>query len=224
MKIVNGVRWVQVKPAARSAHRRHRGLIASGAVVAVLVGAIALAGQGDGGRTGPTAELSTGSSLADAVRSERGAAGAAARYAALLGGEAMFTPEARRAVVDSIAAPAARGRLQTTLDEDYTSAFNARIGLDSSGRPPAGRVFVSRTMPAGTSVTKYSLDAATVAVWCSGLFGVTGPDSKAPVTTSWFTVSLSLQWSAGGWKVTGFTQTEGPDPSERAEFGQAPPL
>ncbi|MFF3460480.1 hypothetical protein ACFYXH_40620 [Streptomyces sp. NPDC002730] len=135
----------------------------------------------------------------------------------------MFTPAARHAIVDSIADPAERGELQAGLDADYSAAFNERIGLDASGRPPQGGVFVSRTMPAGTTVKAYEGDTATVAVWCSGLFGVTGKDSKAPVKTNWFTMTIKLKWAEGGWKMTAFTQAEGPEPA-RGEFGQAPPL
>lgn len=69
----------------------------------------------------------------------------------------------------------------------------------------------------------YQDDTATVAVWCSGLFGVMGQASKAPVKTSWFTMTITLTWSADGWKLSEFTQKDGPEPS-RGQFGQAPPL
>jgi hypothetical protein len=36
-------------------------------------------------------------------------------------------------------------------------------------------------------------------------------------------MTLTLRWTAGDWKLTEFTQTDGPEPSA-GKFGQAPPL
>ncbi|MFD4143037.1 hypothetical protein [Streptomyces sp. NPDC058572] len=228
MDASNGYMWVERRlnrqtARPRTPRRPRLPLIATGIVV-VLVGAIALAGRdrGDGTGTGTPAPSTASSSASAMVPSERGAAATAARYAATLGGESMFIPDARHAIVDSIADPEKRTELQSTLDADYTADFNKRIGLDSSGRPPQGRTFVSRTMPAGTTVKAYDGASATVDVWCSGLFGVTGKTSKAPVTTNWFTMTITLKWSANSWKLTELTQTEGPDP-KAGKFGQAPP-
>lgn len=226
----NGYQWVErrlsmASSPPRSARPPRHTLIASAGVVVVLLGAIAIAGRsssGSGPVSPPAATADATATSAASVPSERGAAGTAARYAATLGGESMFTPEARRAIVDAIAAPGRRGELQAALDADYTAAFNERIGLDANGRPPQGSVFVSRTMPAGTTVTAYNGDTATVDVWSSGLFGVTGKASKAPITTNWFTMTIKLTWSADGWKLAEFTQTDGPEPTSRGDFGQAP--
>ncbi|MFG2176961.1 hypothetical protein ACGFMO_37305 [Streptomyces niveus] len=210
-------------PSSRPRATARRTLPAAAAVVALLVGTIGLAGRDDSGDS-PDPAAST-SATAATVRSERSAADTASRYAVLLGGESMFNPQARGAIVDSIAAPAKRESLRSGFDADYTTAFNKQIGLDAAGRPPRGSDFVNRTMPAGAKVTAYVGDTATVAVWCSGLFGVTGPESPGP-ESSWFTITLTLQWAEGVWKLVEFEQKDGPEPgaAEVEDFGQAPAL
>lgn len=209
-------------PSSRPRATARRTIPAAAGVVVLLVGAIALAGrQNSDASPGPAASPSA---TADTARSERSAADTASRYAVLLGGESMFNPQARGAIVDSIAAPAAREMLRDGVDADYGAAFNEKIGLDAEGRPPKGSTLVSRTMPAGTDVELYNDDTATVAVWCSGLFGVRGPESKAPVKSSWFTLTLTLQYVQGAWKLTGFEQTSGPEPGSAEDFGQTPAL
>ncbi|MER5555985.1 hypothetical protein ABT001_30675 [Streptomyces sp. NPDC002793] len=43
---------------------------------------------------------------------------------------------------------------------------------------------------------------------------------------SWFTVTVSLRWHRGEWKMISTEQTNGPTPDEAqpGDFGQAPPL
>jgi hypothetical protein len=146
------------------------------------------------------------------ARNQQGAESAAANYAAALGSDGMFNASRRHEIVQTIAAPRSVERLQSGFDSDYSAALLKKIGLNDDGSAPAGTTFVNRTMPAGTKVTSFSNDAATVEVWCNGLFGLAGDDSTNPVTSSWFTVTIKLAWSDGDWKTLDSSQKTGPTP------------
>lgn len=109
-------------------------------------------------------------------------------------------------VADKVAA------LQAKLDKAYSKEFLSNVGLDENGNAASGQTYVSRTMPVGTKVTDHSADAATVEVWCTGVFGTAGDDSKNPVSNDWFTMTLQLRWADGDWKVDSFSQKDGPAP------------
>ncbi|MDT0346659.1 hypothetical protein [Streptomyces litchfieldiae] len=209
-----------------------RSVITIVAVVVLLLAAIVFANQsGDddssgGGDTSadpdtaqPTAP--TGEQPVDGTtngiptghpQTEQGAQSAAANYAVALGGVEMFNADQRRGIVDTISASSSRDDLRAAFDADYSPELNEDIGLDPEGGVPDGYTFVNRTMPVGTSVTSYADTTAEVAVWCSGLFGIAGTDSRNPVRTSWFTMHFTLVWENGDWKVVGTDQTEGPTP------------
>ncbi len=146
------------------------------------------------------------------ARDEQGAQSAAANYAVALGSDAMFDPSRRHEIVQTIAAPGSVDRLQAGFDADYSASFLKKVGLSEDGTAPKGSTFVNRTLPAGTKVTSFSQDAATVEVWCNGLFGLAGEKSTNPVTSSWFTVVMELGWSNDDWKVVETAQKSGPTP------------
>lgn len=110
-------------------------------------------------------------------------------------------------------------------DADYSPEFNKQLGLDTQGRPPTGATFVSRSMPAGTTLRSYQDTTAEVSVWCSTLFGHTAENATdpIPVKTGWITMRVTLRWTDKGWRMTDFQQTDGPEPTD-AEFGTAPQL
>ncbi|RZU29571.1 hypothetical protein EV284_5795 [Streptomyces sp. BK022] len=143
---------------------------------------------------------------------QQGAESAAANYAVALGSDGMFNTTKRHAIVQTIAVPSSAGRLQSGFDADYSAAFLKKVGLTDDGSAPAGSTFVNRTLPAGSKVTSYSDGAATVEVWCNGMFGLAGDRSTNPVTSSWFTVTLKLRWSDNDWKVLDSSQRTGPTP------------
>jgi len=207
-------------PARRGSHR---GLITTVGIAVLLIAAIALANRGWKSDSAVAADDPLSPEI---PHSRQGAQSAAAKISAALGSESMFNREERHALVQAVADPEERDRLQTGLDTNYTVAFNERIGLDTEGRAPAGATFVNRTMPVGTVVTRYSTAEATVEVWCSGLFGLTGrTDTQIPVETKWFTITMTLHWTDAGWRMSESTQERGPEPtSAAAEFGQAPQL
>jgi hypothetical protein len=87
-----------------------------------------------------------------------------------------------------------RDKLQQAFDAGYTADFNRKIGLDIEGRPPTGATFISRAMPAGTAVRAYRPGEATVDVWCSGPFGLSGKGVRQiPIKSSWFTMTVTVR-------------------------------
>ncbi|MFJ2833583.1 hypothetical protein ACIPC1_39600 [Streptomyces sp. NPDC087263] len=211
--------------AGTSGRGSQRGLITTVGIAVLLIAAIALANRG--WNSGGSAAAAADDPLAPEIpHSRQGAQSTAVKFAGRLGSESMFNTADRHGVVQAIADPDERDALQTAFDGSYTVAFNERIGLDEEGKAPAGATFVNRTMPVGTVLKRYSTAEATVDVWCSGLFGITGRNvTQIPVTTSWFTMTMTLRWTDDGWKMTESTQEDGPEPtSSAAEFGQAPQL
>ncbi|WP_432587271.1 hypothetical protein ABVG11_17305 [Streptomyces sp. HD1123-B1] len=145
-------------------------------------------------------------------KTEQGAQSAAANYAVALGSADMFNRERRHEIVPQIFTGATAGSLNTKLDKAYSVDSLERIGLDADGKAPDGMTYVSRTAPVGTKVSKFAGSAATVQVWCTGVFGTAGEGSKNPVTNDWFTLTLKLRWVDGDWKAEGYRQKDGPAP------------
>lgn len=144
---------------------------------------------------------------------EQGAQSAASNYSVALGSAEMFTSSARSEIVRTVYAPAAATARQGDLDQVYSDkGFLSRIGLREDGTAPQGMTFISRVIPVGTRVDSYADDRATVSVWYSSLFGMAYEGSENPVTEAWYTNSLDLQWVDGDWKVTDFSQKDGPVP------------
>ncbi|MBD3008835.1 hypothetical protein [Streptomyces sp. 5-10] len=212
-----------------------RNLITVVGVVVLLLAAIAFVNRGDGkdsdssagdtGSTGteahPTAP--TGERPVDGkngttgiasgfAKSEQGAQSAAANYAVALGSADMYNRDRRHELVPQIFTDAAANRLQTRLDKAYSASSLERIGLDANGKAADGMTYVSRTAPLGTKVGKFSGTSATVAVWCTGVFGTAGEGSKNPVTNDWFTLTLKLRWVNNDWKAESYSQKAGPAP------------
>ncbi|MEV7976130.1 hypothetical protein [Streptomyces sp. NPDC086519] len=220
----------------RGGRSSSRSLVTVVGVVVLLIAAIAFANRGGGDEpsnsadTGSTANGSrpvTSSTAASGTKpvttksqgiptgfahSEQGAQSAAANYATALGSDGMFNTARRHAIVQTVADPGVVNSMQSGFDSDYSADFLTKAGLTTDGTAPKGSTFVSRTLPAGTTVTSYSDSAATVEVWCNGLFGIASQTSTHPVTSNWFTVTLKLNWSDGDWKVLASSQKTGPTP------------
>lgn len=214
----------------RPPSRPGRSVVTVVGVVVLLIAAIAFANQGgdggddeadgkEGGAARPTAPTGQkpvkggkGGIASGFPRSQQGAESAAANYAVALGGDGMFNKGTRHDIVRDVSVPSSVAKLQKGFDRDYSEELNKRIGIDDEGKAPSGSTFVNRTMPVGTTTRTYDESAATVAVWCSGLFGVAGEDSTKPVKNNWFTVTYKLKWSDGDWKVAESKQKNGPTP------------
>ncbi|MFJ6722596.1 hypothetical protein [Streptomyces sp. NPDC091259] len=209
--------------------RAPRGLITVVGVVVLLIAAIAFANQsGDpttppssdkAPATTPTAPTGThpvtttpGTLPKGFAHDEQGAQSAAANYAVAMGSDGMFKRDIRHAIVDDIYTPDAASRLKAPQDQAYSTALLAKLGLDANGNPAPGNTFVTRTVPIGTRVESYEPTKAKVAVWATGLIGMSGEKSTDPVRTTWKTWTFELVWTGDDWKVASDSQQDGPAP------------
>ncbi|MEU3837471.1 hypothetical protein [Streptomyces microflavus] len=225
-------------PHARRPVRNSRSLVTITGVVVLLIAAIAFANRGGtsddnnaspGTKTpgtagsAPTAATGTkpvqgknGAIASGFAHDEQGAQSAAANYSVALVSDGMFDKERRREISDAVYAPDVAAARRDDLDKVYSQeSFLTSIGLNPDGKAPEGLTFISRANPVGTKIEKYLGDTATVAVWYSALFGLAGEGSKNPVSESWYTTTYELKWTDGDWKVTDFTQKDGPVPVGR---------
>ncbi|AKL66776.1 hypothetical protein [Streptomyces sp. Mg1] len=213
----------------RRTPRASRGLVTVVGVVVLLIAAIAFANQSRDTPSEPSSDKAPASSSTAATgttplpaapgtipkgfaHNEQGAQSAAANYAVALGSDGMFKKNSRQAIVDAIYTPDAAGKLKGALDEAYSTSFLTRLGLDANGDAPRGSTFVTRTVPVGTRVESYSDASAKVAVWYTGLIGMSGEKSTDPVRTTWMTWTFELSWADNDWKILSDKQQDGPTP------------
>ncbi|MET9835620.1 hypothetical protein ABZ078_41515 [Streptomyces sp. NPDC006385] len=220
--------------ARRGGRTSSRSLVTVVGVVVLLIAAIAFANRGGddsasdtGDENQPTSSTTAASGArpvagkaggipAGFARDAQGAQSAAANYSVALGSAEMFNTARRHEIVDMVYAPDIAARRQAELDNAYSSeGFLSNIGLDKDGAAPAGQTFVSRVIPVGTKATSFSSSAATVEVWYTSLFGLSGDGSTNPVSESWYTTTYQLTWVDNDWKVTDFQQKDGPVPVGR---------
>ncbi|WP_030250446.1 hypothetical protein [Streptomyces sp. NRRL S-455] len=210
-----------------------RGLVTVVGVVVLLIAAIAFANRGgddsssngstdkpETAATAPSGErpvqTKTGDLPTGYARSEQGAQSAAANYGTALGSADMYDTQKRHAIVNTAYAPDVAAAQLPAFDEVYSrESLLEKIGLNKNGAAPSGQTFVSRVIPVGTKVTSYSGSTATVELWYTSLFGLSGEGSRNPVTESWYTTTYQLKWVDDDWKVTDFTQKDGPVPVGR---------
>ncbi|MFG3552466.1 hypothetical protein [Streptomyces sp. NPDC047725] len=215
----------------RGGRSSSRSLVTVVGVVVLLVAAIAFANRGgddsagsgkaSGDKPKTSATAPSGTQPVDTESSgipsgyahdEQGAQSAAANYAVVLGSTGMFRKDSRHTIVDTIYTPRVAAKLQGAMDSAYSASFLDKLGLDASGAAPKGSTFVSRTLPVGTKVERYSETNAKVSVWYVGLIGMSGDTSTDPVTTTWKTWTFELEWVDGDWKIAADTQKDGPAP------------
>ncbi|MFF4589295.1 hypothetical protein [Streptomyces sp. NPDC001388] len=222
--------------ARRPARSSSRSMVTVVGVVVLLIAAIAFANRGGGDsesstttadadkpKTATTAATGTkpvtsksGGIPTGYAHDAQGAQSAAANYAVALGSADMFTKDTRHVIVDTVYAPDVAAARQSALDTAYSNeTFLSNIGLDKNGAAPKGQTFISRVVPVGTKVTASSASSATVEVWYTSLFGLSGDASTNPVSESWFTTTYQLTWVSNDWKVTDFQQKDGPVPVGR---------
>lgn len=211
--------------------RSSRSLVTVVGVVVLLIAAIAFANRGDDDpsssddaatkpdttATAPSGQRPVQSKSAAGIPSgfaqdQEGAESAAANYAVVLVSADILKPARRPEIVRQVFDADRVSELERNLDQVYDKAFLDKVGLDANGNAPNGSTYVSRTMPVGTKVTEFGGSTATVEVWCTGVYGMTGESSQNPVTSDWFTMTLQLRWTGGDWKVDSFSQKEGPAP------------
>ncbi|QQM41846.1 hypothetical protein [Streptomyces liliifuscus] len=216
--------------ARRGGRSSSRSLVTVVGVVVLLIAAIAFANRGGGDsasdessgdktKSAPTApsgdqpvQTKAGGIPSGFAHNQQGAESAAANYSVVLVSADILKPARRSEIVQQVFVADKVSALQAKLDKAYSKEFLSNVGLDENGNAAAGQTYVSRTMPVGTKITDHSADAATVEVWCTGVFGTAGDDSKNPVSNDWFTMTLQLRWADGDWKVDSFSQKPGPAP------------
>ncbi|MCY0920993.1 hypothetical protein OS965_22880 [Streptomyces sp. H27-G5] len=213
----------------RRTPRPSRGLITAVGVVVLLIAAIAFANQSPDAPTNnasnkPPTDAATSPTGTQPVtgksngipkgfsQDEQGAQSAAANYAVALGSEGMLKKDSRHTLVDGIYTPEAAARLKGPQDAAYSTEFLAKLGLDANGNPPQGSTFVTRTVPIGTRVESYGPTATKIAVWYTGLVGMSGTKSTDPVRTTWKTWTFELSWVGESWRVVSESQQDGPAP------------
>ncbi|GAA1016332.1 hypothetical protein STXM2123_5722 [Streptomyces sp. F-3] len=222
--------------ARRGSRSSFHGLITAVAVIVLLIAAIAFANRSDGssstasdrnGSDRPKAAATAASGTRPVetkkdgipsgfARTEQGAQSAAANYSVVLGSADMFDTDRRHRIVNALYTPEVAARRQADLDRAYANEdFLKNIGLDKDGKAPAGQTFVSRVIPVGTKITSLRGDKATVSVWYTSLFGLSGKTSTNPVTESWYTTTYQLKWVDDDWKIIDFQQEDGPVPVGR---------
>ncbi|MFE0255435.1 hypothetical protein [Streptomyces sp. NPDC059010] len=220
--------------ARRGGRSSSRSLVTVVGVVVLLIAAIAFANRGgeDSGSGGGDENQPNSSSTAASgsqpvqgknggipagfAQDQQGAQSAAANYSVALGSADMFDTATRHEIVNTVYAPDVAANRQADLDNAYSSEeFLKNIGLNTDGTAPEGQSFVSRVIPVGTKTTAFSTGAATVEVWYTSLFGLSGDGSTNPVSESWYTTTYQLTWVNKDWKVTDFQQKDGPVPVGR---------
>lgn len=220
--------------ARRGGRTSSRSLVTVVGVVVLLIAAIAFANRGGDDSTSTAGDENQPKSSSTAAsgtrpvdgkaagipggfaRDEQGAESAAANYSVVLGSAEMFNTARRHEIVNTVYAPDAAASRQADLDSAYSSEkFLANIGLSKDGAAPEGQTFISRVVPVGTKATAFSTNAATVEVWYTSLFGLSGNGSTNPVSESWYTTIYQLKWVGNDWKVTDFQQKDGPVPVGR---------
>ncbi|MBQ0914112.1 hypothetical protein [Streptomyces sp. RM99] len=215
-------------PEEEGGHRRggrssSRSLVTVVGVVVLLIAAIAFANRGgdasdssdaaaDKPKTSSTAPSGTAPVQSGFAHDEQGAQSAAANYAVTLVSADILKPSRRAEIVRQVFVDDKQAALTDKFNTAYSREFLSSIGLDESGNAAQGSTYVSRTMPIGTKATQYSDTAATVEVWCTGVFGTAGEKTTRPVTSDWFTLTLQLRWVGDDWKVESFSQKDGPAP------------
>ncbi|EDY44849.2 hypothetical protein [Streptomyces sp. SPB074] len=221
-------------PRGATPRRSSRGLVVIGAVVALLIAAIAFANRHTDDSpthpdttnaakapapapTTPTGTKPTQSHTPTGIptgypHTKEGAQSAAANYAVALASEAMLTKERREQLLAQLLVKDQLAPLKQRFDSVYSAAFLAKIGLDPQGSPVDGGTYVSRAMPVGTKTTAYADNEAKVEVWCTSLSGTASKSTTHPVTTTWYTTVLTLRWEENDWRIAAFTQKDGPTP------------
>ncbi|MEU9730942.1 hypothetical protein [Streptomyces sp. NPDC048002] len=209
--------------ARRGGRSSSRSLVTVVGVVVLLIAAIAFANRGgddsaagdtdtDKPKAAPTAATGERPVTSGFARDEQGAQSAAANYAVTLVSAEMLDPVQRADIVRDVFVADKQSELEARFDASYSKEFLTSLGLDENGRATNGNTYVSRTTPIGTKVPSFSDTAATVDVWCTGVFGTAGDRSTTPVTSDWFTMTFQLRWLDGDWKVHSFSQKDGPAP------------
>ncbi|MCX4826883.1 hypothetical protein OG883_45435 [Streptomyces sp. NBC_01142] len=140
-------------------------------------------------------------------RTKDGAAAAAVNYQVARSSPGYFTDQALRHQVLKTVMTSTALSSQQAQDDQMAKGLLASLGVTEQTAPD----MVMRAASLGTSVRSFSEDTATVKVWMSEVVGVPTEQSKMPVSGTWSTYTLILQWD-GDWKVATIDLADGPTP------------
>jgi hypothetical protein len=144
------------------------------------------------------------------ARSQEGAVAAAANFTRVLSSDLILDTRRRRAAIDVLAAPEARGRLQRTFDQAVASL---RQGLGVTGAAAEDAQVLLRATPVGWRVEDYGGGSAKVAIWVTSVGGsIGGAQGPVPIREAWGTTTVTLRWAGGDWKQVDSTTVDGPVP------------
>ncbi|MFI9772756.1 hypothetical protein ACIHJG_38850 [Streptomyces sp. NPDC052415] len=146
-------------------------------------------------------------------RNKDGAAAAAVNFQVARSSPGYFTDQALRHQVLKTVMTSSALASQQAQDDQTVKGLMAALGVTEQTAPD----MVMRAASLGTSVRSYSDDTATVRVWMSEVVGVPNDKSKMPVSGTYSTYTLILQWQDGDWKVATIDQAEGPTPLVAAD-------
>ncbi|MEU6070536.1 hypothetical protein ABZ864_40380 [Streptomyces sp. NPDC047082] len=140
--------------------------------------------------------------------SKEGAAAAAVNYQMARSSPGYFTDTAlRHQVLKTIMTSGALPSQQAS-DDQAVGGLLTSLGVTAKTAPD----MVMRAAPLGTSVSSYSPDTATVSAWMAEVVGVPTEKSPMPVSATWSTYTIILQWQGADWKVATISQSDGPTP------------
>jgi hypothetical protein len=144
------------------------------------------------------------------ARSQEGAVAAAANFTRVLASDLILDDARRRAAIDVLAAPEARGRLQKTFDQ---AVVPLRQGLGVTSPVGKDAQVLLRATPVGWRVESYGAGKARVAIWVTSVGGsVGGATQTAPIREAWGTTTVDLRWAGGDWKQVDSSTVDGPVP------------
>ncbi|MCG7202344.1 hypothetical protein [Streptomyces arenae] len=161
-----------------------------------------------GGDTKSTAKKLVNGVPVGYTHNQAGAVQAAVNYQVARSSAAYFTDEkARHATLTAMMTSQALER-QIRNDDIGMQQVLTSLGIIAGSADE----LVARGAAMGTRVTTYTDQVATVDVWMAGLVGVTDKNAPMPVSASWTTYTLTLQWQSGDWKLSAITSVNGPTP------------
>ncbi|MGW7521843.1 hypothetical protein ACWGJ2_40385 [Streptomyces sp. NPDC054796] len=163
-----------------------------------------------GGDTKNTAKKLVNGVPVGYAHSQAGVVEAAVNYQVARSSAAYFTDEkARHATLTAMMTRQALER-QIRNDDSGMQQVLTSLGVTADSADE----LVARGAAMGTRIATYTSQVATVEVWMAGLVGVAAENAPMPVSASWTTYTLTLQWESGDWKVSAITSVDGPTPLE----------
>ncbi|MBY8887263.1 hypothetical protein K7472_20805 [Streptomyces sp. PTM05] len=142
------------------------------------------------------------------AHTQAGAVEAAVNYQIARSSAKYFTDTAiRHKTIAAMATSGARAQLIANDDAGMKQVL-ASLGISGAGAD----TLVARAAAMGTKADSYTDQVATVEVWMAGLIGTTSNNAPLPVSSSWTTYTLTLQWQDGDWKLASVNSVNGPTP------------